>query len=247
MLKYYSKGFFMLCALLFNITFYLWTALVATICFPFLLFRNFGFWIAKQWALSALKILKWTVGTTVKIEGNVPKTRVLILSKHQSAWETIFFNTVIYRPAFILKKELTWIPLFGSYLKAAGMIALDRQGTIQTLKNMIKDSKKVIESGRSVILFPEGTRSAPGSKHPYKKGAYLLYKNLNVPVVPVALNSGMFWPRRAINKHKGMITVKFLPPIAPGLSEDKFMSLIEERIETESLKLFNQVEKLNKN
>lgn len=110
------------------------------------------------------------------------------------------------------------------------MISLDRRGTLQALKKLILDSKKTIESGRPIIMFPEGTRSTPGKKGTYKKGAFLLYKNLGVPVVPVALNSGVFWPRRTFMKYNGMITVKFLPPIPPGLSENEFMTKIEEKL-----------------
>lgn len=236
----------MLRSLLFNILFYTGTVATAILGFPFLIFKRFGFFISRAWSYTVLLVLRFTIGTKFKVEGDVPTKPVLILSKHQSAWETIAYNHIIHRPAFILKEELMWIPFFGLYLKAVGMIALDRRGTLQALKKLIRDSKKVIARDRLIIMFPEGTRSAPGSKGSYKKGAFLLYKNLGVSVVPVALNSGVFWPRRTFMKYKGTITVKFLPPIPPGLSEKEFMHKIEEKIEQESLKLFNQVEKLKK-
>ncbi len=236
----------MLRSLLFNILFYAGTVLVAILAFPFLIFKNFGFFISKTWSHAVLTVLQFAIGTKFKVEGTIPTEPVLILSKHQSAWETIAYNHIIRRPAFILKEELMWIPFFGLYLKAVGMISLDRRGTLQALKKLIRDSKSVIESGRPIIMFPEGTRSAPGEKGAYKKGAFLLYKNLGIPVVPVALNSGVFWPRRTFMKYNGMITVKFLPSIPPGLPEKDFMAKIEGKIEQESIKLFHQVENLKK-
>lgn len=237
----------MLRALLFNIVFYVGTILTAIIGFPFLIIKGFGVFMSRAWPMAVSKVLAVTVGTTFKVEGKIPTDPVLILSKHQSAWETIAYNHIIHRPAFVLKEELMWIPFFGTYLKAVGMIALDRRGQIHALKKLIRDSKKVISEGRPILLFPEGTRAAPGAKVPYKKGAFMLYKNLGVPAVPVALNSGIFWPRRTFMKYKGTITVKFLPPIQPGLSEEEFMSRIEADIENESLKLFHQVENIKKN
>lgn len=237
----------MLGAVLFNVAFYSLTLILAVTMFPFLVIPGFAPWIAQTWSRLTLWILKVTVGTKMSVQGTPPDKPCLVLSKHQSAWETIAFNYALDRPAFILKEELMWIPFFGLFLKSTGMIGLDRRGHIHALKKMIRDSKKTIADRRSIILFPEGTRSAPGSQGTYKKGAFLLYKNLNVPAVPVALNSGVFWPRRTFMKYKGTITLKFLDPIPPGLSESEFMEKIESAIETESRQLFHAVEKIHKN
>ena len=231
----------MIRSLFFNILFYLGTFFISFFGLPFLIFKAAGFSIARLWTRWVMWVLKVTVKITYKIEGVIPKGPILILSKHQSAWETIIFNILIDRPAYILKEELMWIPLFGAYLKATKMIALDRKGTLQALKKLIRDGKSIIESGRSIVMFPEGTRSAPGEEGHYKKGAYLMYKNLNVAALPVALNSGVFWPRRTFMKYPGQITMKFLKPIPPGLKEDEFMRCLTSSIEKESQNLFNQV------
>ncbi|MEI8320928.1 MAG: lysophospholipid acyltransferase family protein [Alphaproteobacteria bacterium] len=224
-------------SILFNIIFYGGTTIGLTVLCPLLLMPKAMYrWIPHAWSTWVSWVLRTIVGVTYRIEGKeyMPKTPVLMAIKHQSAWETIALNHIIKAPAYILKKELTYIFPFGLYLKKAGMIPLDRRGTVASLKNMISLSKKRLEEGYSIIIFPEGTRSAPGTQNPYKKGIYTLYKRLDTPVVPVALNSGVYWPRRTFLKYPGEIVLKFLPPLQPGMEEKEFMSALEKSIETAS-------------
>jgi 1-acyl-sn-glycerol-3-phosphate acyltransferase len=227
-------------SLIFNIIFYAFTILGLTLLFPlFLLPQPFYSWIPRAWTLFVSFVLRLIIGTSYSVTGrqNIPKTPVIFATKHQSSWETMAFNHLLDYPVFFLKKDLLWIPLFGFYLHRVGMIALERGGT-SALKTMIKKGRERIEEGRSLIIFPEGTRSAPGTHNDYKRGVFLLYKNLHVPVVPVALNSGVFWPRRTFLKYPGIIRVSFLKPLPPGLDQDEFMKKLQSVIEKESLKLY---------
>ena len=137
----------------------------------------------------------------------------------------------------MLKKELLSIPLFGWFLKRAGMIAVDRKGGASALRSMARQATETLESGRSILIFPEGTRVAPGQTRPYQPGVAALYTQQKVPVVPVALNSGLFWGRRAFFKKPGTIVVQILPPIPPGLDRKAFMRDLESRIEPASAAL----------
>jgi 1-acyl-sn-glycerol-3-phosphate acyltransferase len=231
----------MIRSFLFNILFYIGSILGLIALSPLLLVSaHFSRAIPRVWSSCVSYVLRLTVGTKYKVTGTIPTTPVLFAVKHQSAWETIALNHILNRPVYVLKKELLWIPFFGFYLQKAGMIALDRGGGLNTLKNLLRQAKLRAQQGRSIIIFPEGTRALPGTHNPYKRGVYTLYKNLNIPVVPVALNSGVYWPKRTFVKHPGTIHVKFLAPIAPGLKEDEFMKLLEKKIETESLKLLEK-------
>lgn len=182
---------------------------------------------------------RYTIGIKEDISGreNLPPHPYLIVSKHQSAWETLAYNYIFPKCVFVLKKELMYIPIFGWYLRHAGMIPLDRK-TSKGVKDMLKIAKQRIQEGRNVVIFPEGTRTKPGTKNPYKRGVYLLYKTLKVPVVPIALNSGICWPRNTVIKHPGTIKAQILKPIPPGLNEQEFMKTIEAEIETASTALY---------
>ena len=231
----------MIRSIFFNIAFYISSCIGLFLLSPLLFVSGkFSRAVPRLWSTWVSFLLRIIVKTDYHIHGHIPQGPVLFAIKHQSAWETIALNHIINRPVFVLKKELLWIPFFGFYLQKAQMIALDRGGGLNTLKNLIRQAKRRIADKRSIIIFPEGSRSAPGTHHAYKKGVYVLYKNLNVPVVPVALNSGVYWPRRTFMKHPGTIHVKFLDPVAPGLGETEFMQRIENEIESESLKLFKK-------
>lgn len=184
-------------------------------------------------------LLKVIVGIDYRVDGkeNIPKGPFIIASKHQSAWETAAFNHIFPKTSFILKKELMYFVPLNFYMHHTQMIPLDRRGGKQALKDMIARAKNVMAIGRSLVIFPEGTRTIVGEKVSYKRGIYTLYKHLNKPVVPVALNSGLCWKRRGFRKYPGTIVVNILPPIQPGLPEDIFMKTLETSIETASLKL----------
>ncbi|MCC7260455.1 MAG: 1-acyl-sn-glycerol-3-phosphate acyltransferase [Alphaproteobacteria bacterium] len=220
---------------LFNLLFMLWTFGLALVTAPLLLLPvRFAGMVARLWARVSLVLLRLTCGIRYEVRNpeRLPATPCIIASKHQSAWETIAFWALTDFPVFILKKELLSLPFFGWHLKKLGMVAIDRKAGAGALKQMIKDSKAALEKGYSLVIFPEGTRTAPGTRKPYQRGIVGLYRALNVPVAPVALNSGTCWSRNAFVKYPGTVTVEFLPPIAPGLDADAFMQQLESDIES---------------
>ncbi len=223
-------------AAVFNLLFYAISALMSVVGLPLLL----GRWPAistysKLWARLNLAILKGVVGLDHRILGEEkrPKGPAVYAVKHQSAWDTLAFNLIVSDPVFVLKRELYFIPLYGLFLYRSGMIGIDRTAGAKALKQIVRDAKDRVSAGRSIVIFPEGTRTAPGAKVPYQPGVAALYRHLDCPVVPVALNSGLFWGRRSFMKRPGTITISFLDPVPPGLDRRTFMAEIESRIETE--------------
>jgi 1-acyl-sn-glycerol-3-phosphate acyltransferase len=163
---------------------------------------------------------------------------MIVAAKHQSFLETFALVTVFRDPVFILKRELTWIPFFGWCLMKMRMIPVDRGGKARALAQVTKRAKTELrENGRQLLIFPEGTRRAPGAPPAYKFGVAHIYGELGLPCVPVALNSGLYWPRRKFLRRPGTIRIEILPPIAPGLDKASFHALIQERIETASDRL----------
>ncbi|MBS0185141.1 MAG: 1-acyl-sn-glycerol-3-phosphate acyltransferase [Proteobacteria bacterium] len=184
-------------------------------------------------------LLKHITHLTFEIRGEVPQTPCLIASKHQSTFETFVFHKILKNPVYFLKKELLYIPIFGWYLKKEGMIPLSRHRKKLPFKNLCLRAAQALSSGSHIILFPEGTRTSPGAKVPYKTGISLFYQALNVPVVPVALNSGLFWGRRSFLKRPGCVIIEFLPPISPGLNPKSFLTCLETQLEERSKDLIN--------
>jgi len=224
-------------SLLFNGFFYGWTALCVVVGLPLLLGPRRGiYYLGRAWAHPILAALALLCGLRHEVRGreNLPAGAVLIAAKHQSAWDTIIFSILLWDHSFVLKRELLWVPLFGLYLARAGLIAVDRQGGARALKQMVAAARRVAALGRPIVIFPEGTRVASGQHRPYQPGVAALYGQLGLPVVPVALNSGLFWRRRSFLKRPGTITLEFLRPIAPGLPRKVFLARLEEAIEGRS-------------
>jgi 1-acyl-sn-glycerol-3-phosphate acyltransferase len=226
-------------SILFNVLYALWSAAMHILCLPLLLGpQRWIYPAAGLWIHVTLWLLKHVVGLGHRVVGaeHLPQApqdgSVIFAAKHQSAWETLFLSRYLGYPAFVLKKELLSIPLFGWYLKRVGMIAIDRKAGASALRDMTRQSAAVFAQGRSLLIFPEGTRVAPGQQRPYQPGIAALYGKLKVPIVPIALNSGLFWGRKAFVKQPGTITVAFLPPIQPGLDRKTLMRELESRIET---------------
>jgi len=201
---------------------------------------NKGF---KAWMLLIMGGMKVLVGLSYEVRGreNIPVGPALYSSKHQSAWDTGIFFLLLEDASYVLKKELLSIPLYGWLLKKDKMVAIDRNGGGVALKQMIRDSRAIIEDGRQLVIFPEGTRSQPGAKLPYHPGIAAIYKQVGVPVVPVALNSGLFWGRRSFAKKPGKIIIEFLPPLAPGMERKTFIAELESRVEEASNRLIAEV------
>lgn len=232
-------------SLLFNILFYLnlavWLLFVAV---PALLLpRRYLLAVALAWAHSALWLMRVTTGTTYEVSGqeHIPAGGIMVAAKHQSFWETFALITIFQNPVFILKRELTWIPLFGWCLKKLRMIPVDRGARARALSAVTRAAKVELgRNGRQLLIFPEGTRRPPGAPPAYKFGVAHLYSEFGVSCLPVALNSGLYWPRRKFLRRPGTIRVEILPPIAPGLGKEAFQTLLQERIETASDRLLAQ-------
>lgn len=230
-------------ALLFNIYMYVVTAVMILVCIPALILpAGFTLRFVDVWARWILAGLRVIAGVTYEVRGreNIPDRPVLFAVKHQSMWETIALFSILKSPAIILKQELTRIPLYGQFTKKAGMISVDRSAQAKALRTMIADCRRSLESGRSVAIFPEGSRAAPGSILGYKPGVAGLYNGLKMACVPVALNSGLYWPRRSLQFRTGTILIEFLPAIEPGLKSKAFMAELERRIEEASQRLYRE-------
>jgi len=225
----------------FDLFFYLWTFLFCLAVLPVYPFLSAGGMraTARFWERVALAGLKLMVGLDHEVRGlaHLPGKPAIIAAKHQSAWETLAFHALVPEVAIGLKEELTRIPVFGWYLMKAGNIRIDRGAAARALRSLVEGARRAKGQGLSVLIFPEGTRRGPDDPPDYKPGVAALYSTLELPVVPVALNSGLFWPRRSAVKRPGRIAVEFLEPIPPGLDRKTFMRLLEERIETATARL----------
>ena len=223
-----------LLSIIFLLLFYFWTVFLGLICIPFLTFHySIVLTLGHVWIHGVFFLLRVIVGIKHKVVGShlVPNGPVIFAVKHQSEWDTLAVNLLIKSPAIILKKELLKIPLFGWYLKRSGHIAIDRRGGSKTLKSMLLQSSISIKSARSIVIFPEGTRTRPGEKGVYHPGIIALYEKEGLSVVPIALNSGLFWTRNPLVKNRGIITFQFLPAISPGLDRKKFIEDLENSVE----------------
>lgn len=224
-------------SLLFNACFLLWSMVMHLGTLPFLLGPPGGvYFMGWIWVRGTLLLLRLICGLSYRVEGleNLPAEPVVVASKHQSIWETMAFCHIFDRPIFILKKELIRIPFYGWYLKRMGMISIDRDGGAKAMRQMIAEARQCLEDGKHIIIFPEGTRTAPGQRRAYHPGVAALYKQLGCPLLPVALDSGRFWPAKRLRQKPGCITVRLLPALPPGLERRDFMARLEQDIEDAS-------------
>ncbi|MBU6338537.1 MAG: 1-acyl-sn-glycerol-3-phosphate acyltransferase [Rickettsiales bacterium] len=186
-------------------------------------------------------MLKKLCGIDHKVLGldKLPKEPYIIACKHQSMWETIVMHLVMKRPVYAYKKELLKIPFYGWYIKIMSGIKVDRKGGASALKSLIKQTKEYLAKGQNIVIFPQGTRTpinASTKDYPYQSGIAALYLACNVKVVPAALNSGVFWPKKG-SKKKGTIVLELLDPISPGLAKQEFLLQLENKIELATSKL----------
>ncbi|MGP1256098.1 MAG: lysophospholipid acyltransferase family protein [Kiloniellales bacterium] len=177
------------------------------------------------------------LGITYEIRGTIPDRPVLVAAKHQSAWETFGFCLFFDNPCYVLKQELTWIPLFGWYLRKQRMVAIDRAGGAKALRALLASARERLAEGRPLIIFPEGTRVPPGESRPYHPGVAALYQSLKLPCVPVALNSGRVWPKPMLGKRPGHVVLEVLPEIPAGLNRKDFVARLSAEIEASSARL----------
>lgn len=217
---------------LYLISLYVASAIIVTVGMPFLLMpSNYTRLYSRFWSRVLLFLARVILGIRYEIIGgnNLPK-ECIVACKHQSAWETIACHVLVKDSSIVAKEELKYFPIFGWYIQKVGVLIRRAQG-MKAIKQLISEGKESVKNGNPLLIFPEGTRSEAGVRGVYQPGIAALYTALDVPVVPVALNSGWFWPRKKMTKRPGKITVKFLDPIQPGLNRKDFMKVLEERIE----------------
>lgn len=224
-------------SLLFKICFVLATLAEMLLFAPFYFFlpHKAAWFVPRFWARSVFWLQKHIIGLDYHFEGleNLPQSAYIIAAKHQSAWETMALPLILPDPTFILKRELLWIPFFGWYLAKMGMVPINRGAPLQALRDLINKSHEKVAQNRQIVIFPEGTRKEAGEAAEYKAGVYPLYADLNLPIVPVALNAGLYWSKKRFCLYPGTIRCRFLPPIAPGLKRKDFMQKLENVIEGE--------------
>jgi 1-acyl-sn-glycerol-3-phosphate acyltransferase len=224
----------------FNILFYLNLLLHFFVAIPTLFLpRRAIVEVVRLWARSNLWLLRVVCGIRAEFRGagKIPPGPLLVASKHQSLWETFALMLLFRDPAYILKRELMWIPFFGWYAWKAGMIPVNRGRRGQALSEMTACAREELARGRQIVIFPEGTRRAPGAEPSYKYGIVHLYAETGVACLPLALNSGLFWPRRSFRRYPGTVVVEVLDPIASGLDKNVFTQRLQEVIESATARL----------
>jgi 1-acyl-sn-glycerol-3-phosphate acyltransferase len=214
------------------------------------LFLILGSWLLlcpRSWAMAGLAahgratvwLLRVICGTRMEVRGlkNLLPGPVIVAAKHQAAWDTFALIPLMRDPALVMKSELLSIPLYGRFCRKFELIPIKRELGASALREMLRESRKRVAEGREIVIFPEGTRRLPGADPDYKPGVAILYQDLNVPVCPLAVNSGLFWPRHSILRYPGTIVAEFLEPIPPGLPRQEFMKRLQNTIEPASDRL----------
>ena len=225
-------------SLIFIVQMYLAMAVLAlAFAIPALLSRDMAFAAVHVFC----RWVRWTaallVGLRSEIRGPVPQTEVIIAAKHQSFFDIILLGSVLPRPKFIMKRELLWVPFVGQYALRIGCIPVNRGKRGAAITKMKADVTRGTALPGQLVIYPQGTRVAPGEAMPYKKGTGLLYEQLGQTCVPAATNVGLFWPKHGIMRRPGLAVLQFLPAIAPGRTVPDFMALVETQVEAASLRL----------
>ncbi|MSO67082.1 MAG: 1-acyl-sn-glycerol-3-phosphate acyltransferase [Pseudolabrys sp.] len=229
----------------FNLLFYLNTFVYLMIALPtFIMPYRAILAVAKSWGRANLVLLRVVAGIDFELRGRekIPQGPIIVAAKHQSAWETFALLSLFDNPLFIVKRELLWLPLFGWLMMKGRMVPVDRGAGSQALVAMTGRASIELADNRQLIIFPEGTRRPAGAEPRYKYGVAQLYAAAGVPCVPIALNSGLFWPRRSIRRLPGTVVVEILDPIAPGFDKDVFFKRLQQEIETATARLIAEAQ-----
>lgn len=228
-------------SLLFQAAFLVCTSVIALLSMPALALQWRGVIrpVSRFWARLVNGLLRLCAGIDQRIEGHehLPPGPFILAAKHQSLWDTSVVLALFDNPCIVIKQELLRIPIYGWFTSVLGMVPVDRDGGGAALKKMLRACRAAAEQGRVLIIFPQGTRTLPGEVAPYQPGVAAIYRETGLPVVPVALNSGFFWPKHGWRRPPGTIRLQFLPAIPPGLKRDAFMAELESRIETANARL----------
>lgn len=228
-------------SVLFDILIYGWMLILGTIALPYaLISRDHTYGVMKLYAASVLFLARWLLGIRWEVRGEVPKGEVLIASKHQSFLDIMIHFHVLPRAQFIMKQELRYIPIFGFYTLRIGTTPVARGKRGAAVKDMVSHVEKERDGAKQLVIYPQGTRVAPGAVLPYKVGAGVIYKRMGLPCIPAATNVGVFWGRRALIKRPGLAVVEYLDTVAPGLEVEEFMSQIETTVEAASNALMSE-------
>ena len=230
-------------SVLFVLWIYLTMVVMAFFWLPFIIFsRRIAVEAVRLWIKCTRWALRVIAGVKTEIRGveHLPKGPLIWASKHQSMYDAFVPWLVLDHPAIVIKKELLWYPVFGWYAWRTDMIAIDRAGGSKTMRNMIEASRKRMKEDRQLLIFPEGTRQAPGAPPKYRPGVYGMYHELDVPVVPVATNIGLCWPAHGILRRPGTVVIEILPVIETGLEKKTFMAKLENTIEPACEKLLDE-------
>ncbi|WP_170415065.1 lysophospholipid acyltransferase family protein [Ruegeria atlantica] len=229
-------------SLIFMIVIYVWMLILGIVFAPYALFAKRGALQAcKTYARSTMWLAGWMVGIRCEVRGDVPVDEVVIGAKHQSFLDIIMIFAAIPHGKFIMKRELLYTPVIGLYARRLGCIPVDRGKKGAAVAKMVKDVSKEFSEPGQLVIYPQGTRVAPGVQKPYKVGTAVLYEGLGFPCVPVATNAGVFWPRTGVMRKPGLAIVDFLDPIEPGVARDVFLGRLEDVIETRSNALMREV------
>ncbi len=230
-------------ALAFAAAFYGWSALLSLLMLPFLLgpWR----WVStgmRLWTRGVIGLLQAICGIRVEFRGldHLPTGPALIAAKHQCMFDTMGPLVVIHDACYVMKSELTRIPVYGWISRKTRMIVVDREGQAKALRGLLTDAKARVAEGRPVVIFPEGSRTAPGERRDYQPGVAGLYRTLGLPCIPMATNSGAHWPAHGFQRIPGTIVFEFLPAIPPGLSREAFMAELQDRVEAASDRLLSE-------
>jgi 1-acyl-sn-glycerol-3-phosphate acyltransferase len=221
-------------SLVFNVLFYAVLVGLAIVALPtFLMPARALLTVAGWWAKASIFLMRVICNIKVEVRGaeKIPQGPLVVVAKHQSFWETFALMPFFDRPIFILKRQLMLIPVFGQFLGKIEMIAINRSAGVKALLDMTRRARAAVRSGRQLVIFPEGTRRPPGAPPDYKTGFAQIYSACGVPCLPVALNSGLFWPRRTFMRYPGTLVVEFLDPLPPGLPKDEFIARVRGVIE----------------
>ncbi|MCC7347293.1 MAG: 1-acyl-sn-glycerol-3-phosphate acyltransferase [Variibacter sp.] len=227
-------------SLIYNVLFYVNLTVLLIIALPtFLMPRSGILFMAKTWGRTSIWLLRIVCGTKVEWRGleKLPRGGYLVASKHQSIWEAFALVQLFADPTFIIKRELEWIPLWGWLAIKARMIPIDRSAGGQTIPRLMEHARRALDENRQIVIFPEGTRRAPDAEPAYKIGIARMYVEANAPCVPIALNSGLFWPRRKFLRYPGTIIVEILDPIPPGLALRDFFERLQADVEGATARL----------
>jgi len=231
-------------SLAFNVVYYLTSTVMVVGTLPLFVFspERAGRRAVRAWARVGIYLLRTIVGARLVVRGldNVPSGGVIIAAKHQSMFETFALYAILDHPTFVMKRELARIPLWGWYARRVGMITVSRDEGTRALRDLAVEVEEAVGRGEQVVIFPEGTRRPPGAESDYKGGVAHLYRKSGAQIVPLALNSGLFWPRGSFHRYAGTIAFTFLPPIAPGLKSQELMARLESEIEAASTRLLTE-------